>query len=235
MERKTTPIIIAIDGYSSSGKSTMARRLASAVGYRYIDSGAMYRAVTLYALDHGMIDAEGNPDSDAIVAALPEIHVDFAPQPDGTQHTLLNGTDVETEIRRLRVSNAVSPVAAIAEVRKALVAMQKEMGRERGIVMDGRDIGTVVFPDAELKIFVNASAETRAQRRFRELMEKGSAVSYEEVLANVVHRDHIDTTREESPLRRADDAVALDNSDMTPEQQDRWLLDLFNKMIQDLG
>lgn len=235
MERKTTPIIIAIDGYSSSGKSTMARRLASAVGYRYIDSGAMYRAVTLYALDHGMIDAEGNPDSEAIVAALPGIHVDFAPQPDGTQHTLLNGTDVEAEIRRLRVSNAVSPVAAIAEVRKALVAMQKEMGRERGIVMDGRDIGTVVFPDAELKIFVDASAETRAQRRFRELMEKGSAVSYEEVLANVVHRDHIDTTREESPLRRADDAVALDNSDMTPEQQDRWLLDLFNKTIQDLG
>lgn len=234
MERKTTPIIIAIDGYSSSGKSTMARRLASAVGYRYIDSGAMYRAVTLYALDHGMIDAEGNPGA-AIVAALPDIHVDFAPQPDGTQHTLLNGADVEAEIRRLRVSNAVSPVAAIAEVRKALVAMQKEMGRERGIVMDGRDIGTVVFPDAELKIFVNASAETRAQRRFRELMDKGSAVSYEEVLANVVHRDHIDTTREESPLRRADDAVALDNSDMTPEQQDRWLLDLFNKTIQNLG
>ena len=142
---------------------------------------------------------------------------------------------MEAEIRRLRVSNAVSPVAAIAEVRKALVAMQKEMGRERGIVMDGRDIGTVVFPDAELKIFVDASAETRAQRRFRELMEKGSAVSYEEVLANVVHRDHIDTTREESPLRRADDAVALDNSDMTPEQQDHWLLDLFNKTIQDLG
>ena len=142
-------IIIAVDGFSSSGKSTMARRLAAAVGYRYIDSGAMYRAVTLYALDHGMIDAEGNPDKAAIIAALPEIHIDFAVQPGGSQHTMLNGTDVETEIRRLRVSNAVSPVAAIPEVRHALVAMQKQMGESRGIVMDGRDIGTVVFPDAE--------------------------------------------------------------------------------------
>ncbi len=222
-------IIIAVDGFSSSGKSTMARRLAAAVGYRYIDSGAMYRAVTLYALDHGMIDAEGNPDKAAIIAALPEIHIDFAVQPGGSQHTMLNGTDVETEIRRLRVSNAVSPVAAIPEVRHALVAMQKQMGESRGIVMDGRDIGTVVFPDAELKIFVDASAETRARRRFKELVEGGSQVSYEDVLANVVHRDHIDTTRAESPLRRADDAIALDNSDMTIDEQDAWLLDKFNK------
>lgn len=222
-------IIIAVDGFSSSGKSTMARRLAAAVGYRYIDSGAMYRAVTLYALDHGMIDAEGNPDKAAIIAALPEIHIDFAVQPGGSQHTMLNGTDVETEIRRLRVSNAVSPVAAIPEVRHALVAMQKQMGESRGIVMDGRDIGTVVFPDAELKIFVDASAETRARRRFKELVEGGSPVSYEDVLANVVHRDHIDTTRAESPLRRADDAIALDNSDMTIDEQDAWLLDKFNK------
>lgn len=222
-------IIIAVDGFSSSGKSTMARRLAAAVGYRYIDSGAMYRAVTLYALDHGMIDAEGNPDKAAIIAALPEIHIDFAVQPGGSQHTMLNGTDVETEIRRLRVSNAVSPVAAIPEVRHALVAMQKQMGESRGIVMDGRDIGTVVFPDAELKIFVDASAETRARRRFKELVEGGSQVSYEDVLANVVHRDHIDTTRAESPLRRADDAIALDNSDMTFDEQDAWLLDKFNK------
>ena len=222
-------IIIAVDGFSSSGKSTMARRLAAAVGYRYIDSGAMYRAVTLYALEHGMIDAEGNPDKAAIIAALPEIHIDFAVQPGGSQHTMLNGTDVETEIRRLRVSNAVSPVAAIPEVRHALVAMQKQMGESRGIVMDGRDIGTVVFPDAELKIFVDASAETRARRRFKELVEGGSQVSYEDVLANVVHRDHIDTTRAESPLRRADDAIALDNSDMTIDEQDAWLLDKFNK------
>ena len=222
-------IIIAVDGFSSSGKSTMARRLAAPVGYRYIDSGAMYRAVTLYALDNGMIDPEGRPDTAAIIAALPEIHIDFAVQPGDSQHTMLNGTDVETEIRRLRVSNAVSPVAAIPEVRHALVAMQKQMGESRGIVMDGRDIGTVVFPDAELKIFVDASAETRARRRFKELVEGGSQVSYEDVLANVVHRDHIDTTRAESPLRRADDAIALDNSDMTLDEQDAWLLDKFNK------
>lgn len=227
----TNPIIVAIDGFSSSGKSTMARRLASAVGYRYIDSGAMYRAVTLYALDKGLFDAQGNPDVDAVVAVLPEIHVDFAPQPDGTQHTILNGNDVEGEIRRLRVSNAVSSVAAIGAVRNALVAMQKAMGAERGIVMDGRDIGTVVFPDAELKIFVDASAETRAMRRFKELVDKGSQVSYEDVLANVVHRDHIDTTREESPLRRAADALSLDNSGMSLEEQDAWLLNEFHKAL----
>lgn len=209
----------------------MARKLAATVGYRYIDSGAMYRAVTLYALDHDFIGADGLPDVEAVVNALPSVKIDFAVQPDGTQHTLLNGVDVETEIRRLRVSNAVSPIAAIPEVRHALVAMQQALGTERGIVMDGRDIGTVVFPDAELKIFVDASAETRAQRRFKELLEKGSAVSYEEVLANVVHRDHIDTTREESPLRRADDAVALDNSTMTVEEQDAWLLARFNEAV----
>lgn len=208
----------------------MARRLASAIGYRYIDSGAMYRAVTLFALEAGLIGADGTPDSEALEAALPHIHIDFEPQADGTQHTILNGVDVESEIRRLRVSNAVSPVAALPAVRHALVAMQKEMGRSRGIVMDGRDIGTVVFPDAELKIYVDASAETRAQRRFKEMVDKGASVTYEEVLANVVHRDHIDTTREESPLRRADDAIAIDNSNMTIEEQDRWLLDQFKRV-----
>ena len=227
---ETQPIIIAIDGFSSSGKSTMARRLASAIGYRYIDSGAMYRAVTLFALEAGLIGADGTPDSEALEAALPHIHIDFEPQADGTQHTILNGVDVESEIRRLRVSNAVSPVAALPAVRHALVAMQKEMGRSRGIVMDGRDIGTVVFPDAELKIYVDASAETRAQRRFKEMVDKGASVTYEEVLANVVHRDHIDTPREESPLRRADDAIAIDNSNMTIEEQDRWLLDQFKRV-----
>lgn len=228
------PITIAIDGFSSSGKSTMARRLAAAVGYRYIDSGAMYRAVALYALDHGLVAEDGQPNIEGILSALPDIHIDFDVQPDGTQHTTLNGKDVETEIRRLRVSNAVSPIAAIPEVRKALVAMQQKLGAGKGIVMDGRDIGTVVFPDAELKIFVNASAETRAQRRFKELVDKGSQVSYEDVLANVVHRDTIDTTRQESPLRQAVDAIALDNSGMTLEEQDAWLMSQFKK-AQDLG
>lgn len=226
------PIIIAIDGYSSSGKSTMARRLAKTVGYRYIDSGAMYRAVTLFALEGGLIDDQGNPDATSITAALPHIKIDFELQPDGSQHTMLNGVDVEREIRRLRVSNAVSPVSAIPEVRHALVAMQKALGEKRGIVMDGRDIGTVVFPDAELKIFVDAGPETRAQRRFREMVEKGQAVTYQDVLANVVHRDHIDSTRAESPLRCADDAIRLDNSDMTLEEQDAWLLNQFNRVVK---
>jgi len=210
-----SPIIIAIDGFSSSGKSTMARRLAATVGYRYLDTGAMYRAVTLYALDHGLFLPDSTPDTSAIIAALPSIHIDFAVQPDGTQHTLLNGKDVEAEIRRLRVSEAVSPVAAIAEVRHAMVAKQQELGRDKGIVVDGRDIGTVVFTDA--------------RRRFKERVEIGAAVNYEEVLANVVHRDHIDSTRAESPLRRADDAIALDNSEMTLEEQDAWLLEQFRR------
>ncbi len=227
MENK---IIIAIDGYSSSGKSTMARRLAKRIGYRYIDSGAMYRAVTLYALDHGYFDGD-TPREEAIIASLPLIAIDFALMPDGTQHTTLNGKDVEAEIRSLRVSGAVSPVSAIAEVRRALVAMQQAFGKSKGIVMDGRDIGTTVFPDAELKIFVDASAETRAQRRLGEMLEKGSSVTFEEVLANVVKRDHIDTTRKESPLRKADDAIVLDNSHMTIEQQDAWLMDHFKETV----
>ncbi len=210
----------------------MARRLAAEIGYRYIDSGAMYRAVTLYALDNGMVDAQGQPDQAAIIAALPEINIDFAVQPDGSQRTTLNGKDVEDEIRRLRVSEAVSPVAAIPEVRHALVAKQKALGADKGIVMDGRDIGTVVFPDAELKIFVDASAETRAMRRFKEMMEKGAQINYEEILANVVHRDKIDTTRAESPLRRADDAISLDNSAMTIDQQDEWLLEQYKRAAQ---
>lgn len=221
------PIIIAIDGFSSSGKSTMARRLASAIGYRYIDSGAMYRAVTLFALEAGFIGPDGQPDAAALEAALPHIHVDFEPQPDGTQHTMLNGVDVEAEIRRLRVSNVVSPVAALPAVRHALVAMQKEMGRKRGIVMDGRDIGTVVFPDAELKIFMTADAEVRARRRYDELTAKGDSVSFEEVYQNVIRRDHADMTRAISPLRQADDAIVLDNSHMTVEEQMAWFMDKF--------
>jgi cytidylate kinase len=219
------PIIIAIDGFSSSGKSTMAKNLAKVLGYRYIDSGAMYRAVTLYALNNNMIDADGVVDEHALVSALGNVKIDFSVQPDGSQHTLLNGEDVEKEIRGMRVSEHVSPVAAIAAVRHDLVAKQQAFGKSKGIVMDGRDIGTTVFPNAELKIFVNASAETRAQRRFKELMDKGVAVNYEEILANVVHRDHIDTTRAESPLRQAEDAICLDNSNMTLDEQNAWLED----------
>ncbi len=231
METDQFKITVAIDGFSSSGKSTMARRLAAAVGYRYIDSGAMYRAVALYGLEHGLVSPDGCVDETRLVAALPEIRIDFVPQGDGSQRTMLNGEDVEDEIRQLRVSNVVSPVAAIPAVRHCLVAMQQAFGKEKGIVMDGRDIGTTVFPDADLKIYVDASAQTRAQRRFKELVGKGSAVTFEEVLANVIHRDHIDQTREESPLRKADDAVLLDNSSMTLEEQDRWILGEFNRVI----
>lgn len=230
MENKDKQIIIAIDGFSSSGKSTMAKELAGRIGYRYIDSGAMYRAVTLYALEHGMILADGSVDTAALTAALDDIHIDFLPCADG-QHTLLNGRDVEKEIRSLRVSSSVSPVAVIPAVRHALVAQQQAFGNERGIVMDGRDIGTTVFPDAELKIYVNAPAETRARRRWLELQAKGDTTStYEDVLENVVSRDHIDMTREESPLRRADDAIDLDNSDMSIEEQNEWLIKQFNRV-----
>lgn len=227
-------IIVAIDGFSSSGKSTMARALASTLGYRYIDSGAMYRAVTLYALEHNMIDGDGNVNADKLTEALPAITVDFAVQPDGTQHTLLNGRDVEKEIRNMDVSSHVSDVSAIVPVRKKLVQLQQDMGKEKGIVMDGRDIGTTVFPDAELKIYVNASAETRAERRYNELRAKGQDVSLEEVLENVRHRDYIDTTRAESPLRRADDAIDIDNSDMTLDQQNDWLAGQVRKVISKL-
>lgn len=225
-------IIIAIDGYSSSGKSTMAKRLASQIGYRYIDTGAMYRAVTLHALDNGLIDAAGAVNLDRLRDVLNSLSIDFAPQPDGTQHTLLNGADVEREIRTLRVSNQVSTIAAIPFVRHALVAVQQSLGRDKGIVMDGRDIGTTVFPNAELKVFVTASPETRAQRRFSELVDKGMPASYEEVLANVIHRDHIDETREESPLRRADDALLLDNSRISVEEQDKWLMEQYQRVAK---
>jgi len=234
MQQYNNKIIVAIDGFSSSGKSTMARRLASAVGYRYVDSGAMYRAVALYGLENGMVTPDGNVNEGILVASLPDIHIDFSVQPDGSQHTMLNGEDVEKAIRQLRVSNVVSPVAAIPAVRHRLVALQQEFGKQKGIVMDGRDIGTTVFPEAELKVYVNASAETRAQRRFKELMEKGAAVTYQEVLANVVNRDHIDRTRTESPLRRAEDAIDLDNSSMSLEEQDQWMLGEFKRVLESL-
>lgn len=230
MKTKNTPkIIIAVDGYSSSGKSSMAKALARAIGYRYIDSGAMYRAVTLYGLRHGMV-ADGKVNEEALVAALPEIKIDFRVA-DGKQRTLLNGEDVEDEIREMTVSNNVSPVSTIPAVRHALVEMQQAFGEEKGIVMDGRDIGTTVFPNAEMKVFVNASAETRAQRRFLELQGKGVETTYEEVLKNVIERDHIDSTRKESPLRQAEDAICLDNSDMTIAEQDEWLLNLYHTIV----
>ncbi len=217
-------IIIAIDGFSSSGKSTMARALASRIGYRYIDSGAMYRAVTLYALEHGIIDGSGVLDRERLCRELGELSIDFKVC-GGGQHTMLNGRDVESEIRGMAVSSMVSRIAAEPCVRERLTAMQQEFGRERGIVMDGRDIGTTVFPDAELKVYVNAPAETRARRRWEELRAKGDlSTSYDDVLANVRERDHLDCTREQSPLRRADDAVDLDNSEMSIAEQDAWLL-----------
>ena len=231
MTKTTQRIIVAIDGFSSSGKSTMARRLASQVGYRYIDSGAMYRAVALYGLENGIVNLDGTVDVPALTDALPSIEIDFEPQPDGSQHTMLNGVDVEDTTRQLRVSNVVSPVSAIPAVRHDLVRKQQALGADKGIVMDGRDIGTTVFPDAELKIYLDATAQTRAQRRFTELIAKGSNVTFAEVLANVVRRDEIDRTRAESPLRRASDAIALDNSQMSLDEQDRWLLDRFNETL----
>lgn len=210
----------------------MAKALARKIGYRYIDSGAMYRAVTLWAIENGLIGSDGTADETAVAAGLSDVKIDFAVTPDG-QHTILDGRDVEKEIRTMGVSAHVSTIAAIAAVRRDLVARQQQFGREKGIVMDGRDIGTTVFPDAELKIFVNASAETRAMRRFEELKAKGEDTDYEDVLANVRHRDHIDMTRAESPLRRADDAVDLDNSHMTVQEQDEWLLARFRKAAED--
>lgn len=228
MENKR--ITIAIDGYSSTGKSTMAKALAKRIGYAYIDTGAMYRAVTLYCLDNGLIDGD-TVDEVALQQQLPEVKITFGVDPtDGRSVTLLNGRNVECEIRSMRVSGKVSLIAAIGFVRRAMVGQQQTMGRDKGIVMDGRDIGTAVFPDAELKIFVTASAETRARRRYDELRGKGdTTVTYDEVLANVTERDRIDTTRKESPLRQADDALVLDNSNISIDEQNAWLLEQYGK------
>lgn len=224
-------ITIAIDGHSSSGKSTMAKDLAREIGYIYIDSGAMYRAVTLYALQHGLI-SEGQIDEQSLQKAIPEIDISFQSNNEtGRPDTYLNGVNVEREIRSMEVADWVSPIAKLGFVRRAMVAAQQEMGRNKGVVMDGRDIGTVVFPDAELKLFVTASAEIRAQRRLDELRAKGEAASYDEILENVKTRDHIDSTREESPLRQADDALVLDNSNMSPTEQKAWLLTQYNRVV----
>ena len=223
-------IVVAIDGFSSCGKSTMAKALAKYAGYTYVDTGAMYRAVALYAIDHNLIDAE-NIDEIGLNQALNNIKISFKTV-DGVQHTVLNDIDVESRIRTLEVANGASRVSAIGFVRRALVALQQEMGREGGIVMDGRDIATVVFPNAELKVFVTASAEVRAQRRYDELKAKGEEQPYADVLANVQERDYRDTHRAESPLRQADDARLLDNSNMTREEQFELLKSWFNETIK---
>ena len=225
-------ITIAIDGHSSCGKSTMAKDLAREIGYIYIDSGAMYRAVTYYCLQHDLF-TEDSVKMDALQAAMPDIRIAFHLNAEGRPETYLNGECIEKEIRGMAVSSRVSLIATIGFVREAMVALQQEMGKEKGIVMDGRDIGTTVFPDAELKIFVTASAEVRARRRYDELKAKGEEASYESILENVKERDRIDSGRAISPLRKADDALLLDNSEMTIPEQKAWLLKRFSKVVNE--
>lgn len=227
-------IVIAIDGFSSCGKSTMAKDLAREVGYIYVDTGAMYRAVTLFAMHNDVFDAEGNIDETRLKALLPDVKLTFQLNNETKlPEVCLNGENVERYIRTLEVSQHVSPIAALPFVREKLVEQQQAMGKEKGIVMDGRDIGTVVFPNAELKIFVTASAEIRAQRRFKELEAKGMPADFNEILQNVEQRDYIDTHRETSPLRQADDALVLDNSHLTIAEQKVWLMEKFNERTQE--
>ena len=222
-------ITIAIDGFSSCGKSTMAKDLAREIGYIYIDSGAMYRAVTLFCLDNGLFTGD-DIDTERLEQEMGNIRISFRLNPEtGRPDTYLNGVNVENRIRSMEVSAHVSPVAALPFVRQALVAQQQQMGREKGIVMDGRDIGTTVFPDAELKVFVTASPEIRAQRRYDELKAKGQPADYEDILANVKQRDDIDQHRAVSPLRRADDALLLDNSHLTIAEQKAWLIEQYRR------
>lgn len=225
-------INVAIDGTSSSGKSTMAKALAKSVGYTYIDTGAMYRSVALFCLRHGLI-TDGKVDVERLLPMLPDINISFKIE-DGKQITYLNGENVENEIRGLEVSNNVSLVAAIAEVRHAMVRLQQEMGKNKGVVMDGRDIGTVVLPDAEIKLYVTTSPEIRAKRRFDEMRAKGdTSVTLDDIIANVKMRDHLDTTRKESPLRKADDAVEVDSGKFaTAEEQIAWAVDYFHQFMQ---
>ena len=231
MDRKLT---IAIDGFSSCGKSTMAKNLARSLGYVYVDTGAMYRAVTLYALRHDLIANDGQIDVEGLQQAMDDIKITFKFNPEtGRPDTYLNGEIVEKEIRSLEVSSHVSPVATLAFVREQMVAQQQAMGKDGGIVMDGRDIGTVVLPNADLKIFVTARAEVRAQRRYDELQAKGMPADYDEILRNVTERDYIDSHREVAPLRKADDAIELDTSEMTIEGQQQWLLDVVEKKLKE--
>lgn len=215
-------IIVAIDGHSSCGKSTMAKALARKIGYTYVDTGAMYRAVTLFAIRNGLFTTDGI-DTSTLAREMENIHISFKSDAEGRQVTILNGENVEKEIRGMEVSGKVSPISAIDFVRASLVEQQRILGAEKAVVMDGRDIGTVVYPDAELKIFVTATDRVRAQRRLDELKAKGSDVTFNEVLKNVQERDYIDSHREISPLKQASDAIVLDNSNMSIEEQDEWL------------
>ncbi|MEG0648027.1 MAG: (d)CMP kinase [Bacteroides sp.] len=224
-------ITIAIDGFSSCGKSTMAKDLAKEIGYIYIDSGAMYRAVTLYSIENGIF-CGSEINEEALKERINDIHITFRIDPEtGRPVTYLNGNNVENRIRTMEVSSKVSPISTLGFVREALVEQQQAMGREKGIVMDGRDIGTTVFPDAELKIFVTASAQVRAQRRYDELKAKGEKADFDSILENVKQRDYIDQNREVSPLRKADDALTLDNTNLTIDEQRNWLFDRYNQVI----
>jgi len=226
-------ITIAIDGFSSCGKSTMAKDLAKEIGYIYVDTGAMYRSVTLYALRHNLFNADGTIREEELQAQMKDINISFQLNKETARpDTYLNGENVENEIRTMEVSSHVSPIATLPFVRKALVEQQQRMGAEKGIVMDGRDIGTVVFPNAELKIFVTASAEVRAQRRYDELKAKGMEADFADILKNVQERDYIDSHRETSPLRKADDALELDNSQLTIAEQKQWLYDQYCKAAE---
>lgn len=233
MIKSDKKIIIAIDGYSSSGKSTLAKEIAKLLDYKYIDSGAMYRAVTLFAIKNDIINTENHQvDENELRNLLNQIHINFKYNSENKkQETYLNDENVENEIRDMKVSDNVSFISKIGFVRKKMVAFQQEMGKEKGIVMDGRDIGTVVFPEAELKVFMNAKAEVRAERRYQELKENNIDVSYEEILKNVKKRDHIDETRDESPLKKAHDSVELDNSNMNRQEQLDWIIGLVKKRI----
>ena len=228
-------ITIAIDGFSSCGKSTMAKDLAKRIGYVYVDTGAMYRAVTLFALRNGLFDEQGKVIENALQERMDDINISFQFNAETSRpDTYLNGELVEKEIRGMEVSDRVSLVSAIPFVREAMVAQQQRMGQEKGIVMDGRDIGTTVFPDAELKVFVTASAEVRAERRYKELIDKGMEADYDEILKNVQERDYLDSHREVSPLRKAEDAIELDNSHMTIPEQNEWLFRLYEQAAQDV-
>lgn len=227
-------ITIAIDGYSSCGKSTMAKDLAREIGYIYVDTGAMYRSVTLFAMRNNLFNEDGSIKTDELKSRMNEINISFKLNSEtGRPDTYLNGELVEKEIRSMDVSERVSKIAALPFVREALVAQQQAMGKEKGIIMDGRDIGTVVFPDAELKIFVTASAEVRAQRRYDELKAKGMPANFDDILKNVKERDYIDSHRETSPLRKADDALELDNSHMTIEEQKAWLMARYKEKAEE--
>ena len=231
MNQSSRKIVIAIDGFSSCGKSTFAKAIAARLGYIFIDTGAMYRAVTLYSLEHGAV-VDGEVQQDKVVELLPQIEISFRFNAErGASDIYVNGVEVEQKIRSIEVSNLVSKISSIAQVREKLVAMQQRMGQERGVVMDGRDIGTVVFPDAELKIYMTADPAVRAQRRYDELTAKGDDVTLEEILENVISRDNADMTRAISPLRRADDAVELDNSYMSVEEQMAWFMERYEKVI----